>query len=55
MPYFIKSLDISKKTPLTSSPPSNDLYIWRVIAINWLTQDSPGLNPDWFGESSYYQ
>ena len=40
-----KALDISKKTPLTSNPSSNDLYISWVIASNWLTQESPGLNP----------
>ena len=45
-----KALDISKKTYLTSNPLSNDLYISWVIASNWLTQESPGLNPDWFGE-----
>ena len=47
---FFKAFDISKKTPLTSSSSSNDLYISVVIVINWLTQDFPGLNSDWLGE-----
>ena len=33
-----KALDTSKKTPLTSSRSSNDLYISWGIASNWLTQ-----------------
>ena len=44
-----KACDISKKTPLTSSPSSNDLYILWVIVINSLTQESPVINPDWLG------
>ena len=45
-----KVFNITKKNPLTSSPSSNELYILWVIAINWFTQESPGLNPDWLGE-----
>ena len=40
---LLKALDISKKTPLTSNLSSNDLDISWVIACNWLTQESPGL------------
>ena len=47
---LFKDFERSTKTPLTSSPSSNDLYISGVIAISWLTQKSPGLNPDWLGE-----
>ena len=48
---LFKAFDVSKKTPLTSSLSSNNLYISSVIVINWLTQESPGLNRDWFGSS----
>ena len=44
------ALKILIKTPLTSYPLSNDLYISWVIANNWSVHESPGLNPDWFGE-----
>ena len=44
------AFDISRKTLLTSNPSSSDLYISRVIDKSWLTQESPGLKPDWFCE-----
>ena len=54
MPNFVKRFDISRKTPLTSNPSSNDLYISWVIAKSWFMQDSPGLNPDWVDEMSSF-
>ena len=45
-----KALDISKKTPLTSNPSSNDFQISWVIDKNWLIHESAGLTFDWFGE-----
>ena len=36
-----KALDISKKTPLTSNPSSNHLYISWVITSNWLRVPRP--------------
>ena len=47
MQYLIESFT---KNSLTSNPSSSDLKISWVIASNWLRQESPGLNPDWFGE-----
>ena len=44
------SSTVSRKTLLTSNPSSNDLYISCVIDKSWLTQESPGLAPDWFCE-----
>ena len=49
---YQKPFDITKKTPLTSNPLSNNLYIWWVIASNCLTQESPSLNPEWLGETN---
>ena len=49
---LIKVFDISKKTPFPSIPSSNDVYILEVIASKWLTQESPGRNPDWLGENN---
>ena len=48
------AFDISRKTPLTSNPLSNDLYISWVIAKSWFMQDSLGLIPDWLGETSSF-
>ena len=51
VPNFVKGvLDISRKTPLTSNPSSEDWYISCVIEINWFLRESPGLKSDWFGE-----
>ena len=50
MPNFVKPFDISKKTPLTSNPSLNDLYISWVIAKIWFMQELPGLNLNWLGE-----
>ena len=41
---------ISRKTPLTSILSSKDLYILWVKEKSWLTEESPGLKPDWFEE-----
>ena len=48
------AFDISKKTDLTSRGglKSNASKISCVIASNWLTQESDGRNPDWFGFKS---
>ena len=54
MPNFVKRFDISRKTPLTSNPSSNDLYISWVIAKSWFMQETPGLNPDWLDEMSSF-
>ena len=51
---FSDAFDISRKTPLTSNPLSNDLYTSWVIAKSWFMQESPGLNPDWLGEISSF-
>ena len=40
------AFDISRKTPLTSNPSSNDLYISWVTAKSRFMQETPGLNPD---------
>ena len=45
-----KALDITKETSLTSNSSSNSLKTSWVIARNWLTEESPDLNRDWFGE-----
>ena len=45
-----KALEISRKTFLTSWPSSNDVTGSYVRDNNWLIQESPGLNPDWFCE-----
>ena len=45
-----KILVISRKSPLTSNPSSEDWYISCVIDVNWFVHESPGLKPDWFGE-----
>ena len=41
------ALDMSKNTPQTSRPSSNNLCISWLIDRSWLMHESPGLNPDW--------
>ena len=48
------AFDISRKTPLTSNPSSNYLYISWLIAKSWFMQESHGLNPDCLGEISSF-
>ena len=43
-------LHISRNTPRTSYPTSQDLYISWVIDRSWLIHESLGLKQDWFGE-----
>ena len=45
-----KALDISRKTPLTSRPLSNESQISWVIDKSWFTQESPSLKPDWLSD-----
>lgn len=44
-----QAFDISKKIRLTAKPSSYGLVL-RVTASNWLMEELPGLNPDWFSE-----
>ena len=44
-----QTFDISKKIGLTAKPSSYGLVL-RVTAGNWLMEELPGLNPDWFSE-----
>ena len=46
------AFDISRKTPLTSNPLSNYLYISWVIAKRWYMQEPTGLNPNLLGKIS---
>ena len=46
-----KAFEISRNIPLTSSPLSNAFKIsWLIERRSWLMQESPDLNPHWFGE-----
>ena len=48
---LLKAFNISRKTPPTSNPSSKPLKKKsKVIAINWLMQESPSLKPDWLEE-----
>ena len=46
------AFDIPKRTPLISDPSPSGLYISRIIANNWLTQESLGLKPDWLEKNN---
>ena len=48
----LKTLDMSKKTLLTSNPLSQDVKISWVIDNSWLLQESSGWKSDWFLEMS---
>ena len=45
---------MSRNTPRTSYPSSNDAYISWVIDKSWLMQEPPGLKPDWFVEIRWF-
>ena len=45
-----KALDISRNTPLTSKSLSKEVKISWVIDRSWFMRESPGLNPDYFGD-----
>ena len=48
----LKTLDMSKKTLLTSNSLSQDVKISWVIDNSWLLQESSGWKSDWFLEMS---
>ena len=45
-----KAFEMSRNTPLTSQLSSKLENISWVMPNNWLTHESPGLNPDWFSD-----
>ena len=49
MPYFFKSLGISKNIPLTAcvGSQSNEELIWWTIENNCEMEKSPDKKPDW--------
>ena len=51
----LTAFDMSKNTPRTSYPSSNDAYIPWVVDKTWLIRESPGLKPDWFVEIRWFE
>ena len=49
-----KTLAISRNISRTSSTISKVLKISWLMESSWLMQESPDLNPDWFGESRLF-
>ena len=48
------ALDISRKASLTSGPSSNPERISCASDSKWLVQESPGLNPEYFGNIKFF-